>query len=132
MTLKILVAISGIFLTMCSFGQSQMEMNLEAKKAYERADNELNEVYQAILKKYSSDKDFIANLKKSERLWIEFRDAELLVKYPQNDGSRNGSVFPLCYYNYLTELTQKRTETLRHWLEGEEEGEVCSGTIRIR
>jgi uncharacterized protein YecT (DUF1311 family) len=115
-----------------SFSQSQSEMNMSAKLAYENADKNLNQVYNSVLRKYSGDAEFIKNLRASERLWIQFRDAELLVKYPENSEARNGSVFPLCYYLYLTEITEERTNTLTQWLNGIEDGEVCSGSIRVK
>ncbi len=49
-------------LIFCS-GQSQGEMNDAAVKNYQKADKELNSVYQQILKRYSEDKVFISNLK---------------------------------------------------------------------
>ena len=113
------------------YSQSQMEMNIDAKKEYESVDSQLNEVYNQILTEYADNKDFIKNLRASERLWIKFRDAELLMKFPKNSEVRNGSVFPVCYYSYLTNLTEQRTTTLNQWILGEPEGEVCSGSILI-
>jgi uncharacterized protein YecT (DUF1311 family) len=113
-------------------GQSQSDLNLSAERSYLEKDNELNQIYQEILTEYADDVEFIANLRNSERLWIKFRDAEMLMKYPENSGVRGGTVFTLCYFNYKTELTQKRIDTLKQWLEGEPEGEVCSGSVKIR
>ena len=113
-------------------GQSQSDLNLSAQRSYLEKDNELNQVYQEILTEYADNVEFIANLRNSERLWIKFRDAEMLMKYPENSGVRVGTVFTLCYFNYKTELTQKRIDTLKQWLEGEPEGEVCSGSVKIR
>ena len=109
-----------------------MEMNLEEEAEYKQADKRLNAVYQNVLNDYASDQEFIKNLKASERHWIKFRDAEMLMKYPKNSEARNGSVFPVCYYSYLTNLTDQRTTTLNQWLEGESEGEVCGASIRIK
>lgn len=109
-----------------------MELNIEAEQNYLDADKELNNIYQAILSEYCDNSEFIENLKSSQRLWIKCRDAEVLVKYPKNDPVRQGSVFPLCYYLYLKELTTARTKTLKGWTEGVEEGEVCGGSCKIK
>lgn len=119
-------------LSLASLCQSQIEMNKEARATYEKTDNELNRVYKDVIEEYSGDAEFIKNLKASERLRIKFRDAEILLKYPENNDVRNGSVFPLCYYGYLTKLTQQRIDTLKVWLEGEPEGEVCGGSVKVR
>ena len=62
-------------ITFC-FGQSQGEMNGDAAKNYQKADKELNSVYQKILKEYSEDTLFIKNFKNAQRIWVQFRDAE--------------------------------------------------------
>ena len=72
---------TSINLTFC---QSQMELALEAEEQYKKADEKLNSVYQRILRDYSEDKEFIENLRISEKIWIQFRDAEMLMKYPEN------------------------------------------------
>lgn len=116
-----------------SFGQTQLEMNQEADEAYKRADKELNMVYQKILKEYSEEVDFIKNLKQSQRIWIQFRDAEIDMMFPRKDDPQYyGSVFPLCWSNYMQTLTETRTKTLKLWLEGVEEGEMCSGSIKVK
>lgn len=107
-------------------------MNLRAEEEYKKADAELNRIYNQIIHEYKFDEEFIMNLRSSERLWIQFRDAELLLKYPENIDLREGSVYPLCQYNYLRELTEQRIKTLKKWLVGEEEGEVCSGSIKLK
>lgn len=127
------------FILSCSFftgiSQSQLEMNQEAATTYKAADKELNLVYQKILnlKEYSDDAEFIAKLKQSQRLWIQFRDSEMEMMFPHKD-ERNyyGTIFPLCWNSQLTKLTEERTKTLKIWLEGIEEGDACSGSIKIK
>ena len=58
-----------------SFAQTQSEMNLEAAEGFKKSDKQLDSVYKRILKEYKSDTLFIKNLRKSQRLWIQFRDA---------------------------------------------------------
>jgi len=43
-----------------------------------------------------------------------------------------GSVYPICAANLLSELTEARIKQLRLWLVGVEEGESCSGSVRLK
>ncbi len=112
------------------FSQTQGEMNLEASESYKKADIELNDIYKAILKEYKEDTTFIKNLKASQRVWITYRDAELKVKYP--DPRSYGSVYPMCVSMYMEILTRERINTLKVWIDGIEEGEVCKGSVKMK
>jgi len=118
---------------MIGFGQTNIKIEENANQSYKNSDAELNEVYREILNEYSNDTIFIKALRISQRNWIKFRDSELKMKYPDR-GSAGwyGSIHTLCVSNYLAELTQIRTERLKIWLTGIEEGDVCSGTVKIR
>jgi len=129
---RILVFTITIFFALFSIGQTQHDLNEEAKKEYENADKELNETYNKILKEYKEDTAFIQNLKKSQRLWLQFRDAEMKVKFPGREVGYYGSVQPMCWSMYKEELTRERLKTLKVWLEGVEEGDVCNGSVRIK
>ena len=109
--------------------QTQEKLNSSAKVDYAKADAELNAVYRRILQDYKNDTIFIRNTKDAQRQWLKFRDAQLKMKYSSCD---NASVLPMCWFYYLKELTQVRTKELSLWLEGVEEGDTCSGTIRIK
>ena len=116
-----------------TFGQTQDEMNQEAFAHYKEKDAELNLVYSKILKEYGNEKDFIINLKKAQNIWIQFRDAEMAMRFPKEDkGLHYGSVYPMCRSYILAEMTEQRTNKLKVWLEGIEEGEVCLGTIKMK
>ncbi|PSR56149.1 DUF1311 domain-containing protein [Adhaeribacter arboris] len=128
---KVLIVLFTCLVT-CSFGQTQTEMNEEAYSNYQKADKELNGVYKNILVKYKTDKAFLANLKASQRIWISFRDAELKMKYPEREVGYYGSIHPVCQANYLEKLTRERTNHLRTWLNGVEEGDACSGSIQTK
>ncbi|VXB97366.1 conserved exported hypothetical protein [Flavobacterium sp. 9AF] len=130
---KIVLTIAFFLLSIISFGQTQSEMNEEENQKYLQADKELNEVYLKIMKEYKHDVEFIANLKISQNYWIKFRDAEMNAIFPKKDKMLNyGSVFPMCWSIQLTKLTKERTETLKKWLKGVEEGDLCSGSIKIK
>ena len=124
--------LSLVFCFFCFFGfsQTQAELNTMQYDAYKKTDKKLNEVYQAILKAYKSDTEFIKNLRTSQRIWITFRDAEVKVKYPDREDGYYGSIHPLCVSLYLEELTLDRISTLNLWLKGSEEGDACSGSIK--
>jgi len=109
-----------------------MEMNETAFKNYEKADKELNTTYQKIIKEYSADAEFIKNLKAAQRIWVQFRDAEVKAMYPDREPGYYGTIQPVCKYNYLTELTEQRIKTLKMWLDGVTEGDVCSGSIKTK
>jgi len=114
------------------FSQSQLAENEKASQAYMKADKELNQVYQQILKEYKSDKSFIASLKKAQQAWIAFRDAEVAAIYPAKNGREAyGSAFPMCWNMTLEELTKERTAKLKVWITGIPEGDMCSGSVRM-
>lgn len=118
--------------TILCVAQSQAEMNQDASKKYQAADKELNAAYQKILKDYSKDPVFIANFKKAQKLWIQFRDAQMKAKYPDRPAGYYGSVFPMCWSIYLTSLTTERTTALKEWVTGIEEGDVCAGSVKTK
>ena len=122
-----------LFLTfnLTCFSQSQSEMNKEANNDYKKAYIELNNVYQNILTAYKYDTLFIDRLKKTQRIWVSYRDAELEMKFPaENKQIVYGSVYPMCVSFFLKELTEERIKKLNVWINGIEEGNVCSGSVK--
>ena len=119
-------------LTLNSFSQTQAEMNQEAYDLFNEAEKELNDVYNKILIEYKSDSIFLESLKKSQRIWIKFRDSELEMKYPNYKTPYYGSSHPMCRAFYLKELTEERTEKLKVWINGIEEGVMCSGSVKLK
>jgi uncharacterized protein YecT (DUF1311 family) len=113
-----------------SFSQTQAEMNKEAYAEFNESDKRLNEIYKTILLKYKTDTIFVENLKKSQRIWIRFRNAEMEMKYPNDPKKSYGSIYPTCRAFYLKEITDNRIKTLNIWVRGIEEGEVCLGSVR--
>ena len=129
---KILISILFLTSVFC-FAQTQSEMNSDEYQKYIKADKELNQVYGQILKDYKNDPVFISKLKIAQNLWIKFRDAEMNALFPENDKQLNyGSVFPMCWNIHLTRLTKERIKTLKIWIIGIEEGDVCSGSVKIK
>ncbi len=112
--------------------QTQGEMNAEAAAEFNGTDKQLNSVYQKILSDYADDDVFIASLKEAQRSWIAFRDAQLKMKYPEREPGYYGSILPSCEMMYLTELTQDRIKALQVWIDGVQEGDMCSGTVKVK
>jgi len=127
---KLLLLVFGL-LCFTINSQTQLDLNDQANASYKKVDKELNTVYQQIMTEYKSDTEFIKNLKATQRIWIKFRDSELLMKYPEREFGYYGSMHSVCVSDYLEELTKARIKTLKQWLDGAEEGDPCSGSIDI-
>jgi len=114
---KVLILLVIFFTYSSLFAQTQSEMNIQASNSYKKVDNELGLVYQQILKKYSKNTKFINYLRASERLWIQFRDAEVKMMFPADDTRMAyGSMYPLLYYGLLEDLTKSRLKELTLWV----------------
>jgi len=128
----ILLFLFACILSIYSFSQTQAEMNEDAYNNYKKADKELNDVYQKILKEYQTDTVFLTNIRISQRNWIVYRDSELRMKYPDRSDGYYGTIQPVCENDYLTELTKERIKTLNLWLTGSKPEDDCSGSIKIK
>ena len=115
-----------------AFGQTQLEINTEANMEFYKADSELNVIYNKILVEYKTDTAFIKNLKLSQNIWIKFRDAEMKVKFPDRERGYYGSVQPMCWSLYKAQLTEDRIKSLKIWIDGTEEGDSCSGSVKMK
>jgi uncharacterized protein YecT (DUF1311 family) len=111
--------------------QTQAEMTAQACDAYTEVDEQLNSVYKQILREYQSDRNFTEKLKKAQRAWIAYRDAHLDAIYPAGP-SEYGSAHRMCRCMVLTEMTARRVEELRQWIDGLEEGDLCIGSRAMR
>jgi uncharacterized protein YecT (DUF1311 family) len=91
-----------------ALGQSQSEMNQQARKDFEKADARLNSVYKKLLAELDAEGQ--AKLKAAQRAWIAFRDAE--AAFQADLDARGGSLAPLIHEATAEDLTKKRTEQL--------------------
>ncbi|MFM1744087.1 MAG: hypothetical protein RLZZ630_24 [Bacteroidota bacterium] len=112
--------------------QTQYEMNQQAANDEKAADAELNRVYKQILTDYAEDTLFIKNLKASQRIWINFRDAEVKMKFPEREEGYYGSMHPMCISDYRAGLIRQRTAKLKEWLQPVEDGDGCEGSVNPR
>lgn len=108
--------------------QSQAEMNAEALEDLRRADDKLNEVYRALLRERSAEKEFCHNLREAQRAWLKFVDFQLHCLFPLRKGEvptqKYGSVFPLEWATAKQQLMEKRIrdlEYLRQWPDSPED-----------
>lgn len=128
----ILLDVSGVSAKSACWdkARTQLELNDCAFGEFQQADNELNAVYQKILKEYANDPIFIEKLKKAQLAWLKFRDAEMAAIFPEEKPTYYGSAHPMCHSSWMTQLTQQRTKELRRWLNGRIEGDICAGSIK--
>ena len=128
-----LVVISAFNTSIGASYQTQSEMNEEACGRYKKADAELNRIYQRIMRDYAADKLFIEKMKVAQRAWIAFRDAHMDSLYPASASLYHyGNVNPMCRCIELESLTKDRIIALREWADGVHEGDVCSGSKKIK
>jgi uncharacterized protein YecT (DUF1311 family) len=93
---KAVYSLFFVLLSISCFSQTQLETNEAGNKKFLKADKELNQVYQKVLNEYKEDIAFIKSLKASQRLWIQFRDAEMKMMYPDRESGYYGSIHPMC------------------------------------
>ena len=102
-----------ILITAAAFAQTQTEINYNALQEYKAADLKLNNVYKKVLADHRTDTAFVQNLKKTQRIWIQLRDAQLKMKYPpKNEPSYYKSALPMLQSSFLTEFTIQRINEL--------------------
>lgn len=104
----------------CNTNGNQLELNTCAADDFKRADKELNETYQALIKKEVKYQVFISKLRAAQRAWVAFRDAELDAAFACEKADARicwGSMYPMRFSAYKTTLTQERTKRLKQLLQ---------------
>jgi len=110
------LSVLSIVLAAVSFSQIQKQQIEDAQTTYIQADKELNEVYQRLLLTHTNA-TFVQNLKKAQRQWMKFRDAQVELMYPGSKGGNYSSTLTVGEALYLARLTRERTNTLQEMLE---------------
>jgi uncharacterized protein YecT (DUF1311 family) len=112
--------------------QTQAHMDQDACARYKKADQALNATYAKMLEEYAKETQFLLKLKRAQRAWIVFRDAQVEARFPKADKhAEYGSVYPTCRCAVLGELTEQREKELKVWVDGIPEGDVCSGSVKM-
>lgn len=122
-----IVAIMLIALPCFAFAQTQYEMNLQTCNELKEADKQLNIVYNDIVVKYKDESGFATRLRNAQNAWIKQRDLELDLMY--NPEENYGTITGTCVCSYATQLTNERTKALKVYLNGAQDGNVCTGSI---
>jgi len=92
--------------------QTQLEMNEQANRDFQKADKKLNVAYHQLLRKYS-DKDSAVTKGKivaAERAWVKYRD--LQGDMEASIGGEGGSIYPAIYGYTLQNVTEERTKRI--------------------
>ncbi|HHC80194.1 MAG TPA: DUF1311 domain-containing protein [Flavobacteriia bacterium] len=122
-----------VFFGIKSFSQSKTTAEKDIFTMYNKTQVELKTVYQKIQTEYKADTLFIKKLQKAQQSWHTYKDAELEARFPEKDKtSTYGSQYKVCKTLFLTELMQGRIKRLRVWLNGIEEGDTCSGSVKFK
>jgi uncharacterized protein YecT (DUF1311 family) len=111
---------STAFAFECNPEGNQSKMNQCAYDDFLKADKALNDVYQQLIKKSKGDKTYIKQLRKAQRAWIVFRDAELDAMFSCAEEDIKlcwGSMVGMLYPSAKAELTEERTKKLQHYLD---------------
>lgn len=109
----------------CANAQTQADMNSCSALDFEKADKELNAVYkQAMKNSVEADKqaaemgpDYVgavAELKKAQRAWIDYRDGHCDAMSREALG---GSMQPMLINGCAARMTEARTKELRELIE---------------
>jgi uncharacterized protein YecT (DUF1311 family) len=81
----------------------------------------------------AADADFVKAFREAQTAWISFRDAHVRSIYPDPDRRAYGSVYLMCRCGILEQMTTQRAEELRRlWVDGLDEGDVCTGSCAIK
>jgi uncharacterized protein YecT (DUF1311 family) len=113
----------------CTDPQSNLEMKMCAQQDFQRADAELNKVYaeavagareqnQALRDNHEKAPDSEALLRKAQRAWVAFRDANCAVEYQIYFGGSHASLaYSLCQVS----MTKARIAELKAQTHPDEE-----------
>jgi len=105
--------ILSLGLSVSAFAQSQLDMNDDAIRAYEKADKELNLVYKQVIGTMSElDK---TTLKTDQRKWIKIKESSCKKEAAEYEG---GSMYDMIYHDCLARKTKKRITELKKMLNG--------------
>lgn len=98
----------------CKNPQTQTELNICSGVDYQRADKQLNQVYNQVRDQLSANRR--QQLIVAQRAWISFRDADCKFARSEVEG---GTMAPLIFNNCLQDMTKKRTLELNSYAQNQ-------------
>ncbi len=130
--MKLLVlALIGFLLLFCSLNaqgqkaatlpcekraRTQNELNQCARSAFERADAEMNRVYQQLMSATARrGESYQRKLKEAQQAWLKYRDATCESEAAIN---AEGTIYPTAYNYCLAQVTTERTKRLAMMMGG--------------
>ena len=91
-----------------------VQPSVSQRAAYQRADADLNRLYQLMTARLSTDDVARKRLVDAQRKWLQFRDAERAFQTIRTVG---GSIQPMNVSSCLTDLTRERVTDLQKHLD---------------
>ena len=112
--------------------KSQTGINLDEENSLTFLTSKLDSMYSAVIEEYQDQKIFIKNFKKSQVVWKQYMESQLLARFPEDEEYRGGSSFNMCYALYKQQLIKERISSVNDWLIGFPEGEICGGSVKVK
>ena len=112
--------------------KSQTDINLDEENSLTFLTSKLDSMYSAVIEEYQDQKIFIMNFKKSQVVWKQYMESQLLARFPEDEEYRGGSSFGMCYALYKQQLIKERISSVNDWLIGFTEGEICGGSVKVK
>lgn len=106
----------------CESATTQAQINECAAEAYQAADQQLNNTYQALTERLEANESAVEQLRVAQRAWISFRDAECEFASKAVQG---GSAEPMVRNQCLAKLTEHRATALEEHAHCEEGDLSC-------
>ena len=112
--------------------KSQTDINFDEENSLTFLTSKLDSMYSAVIEEYQDQKIFIMNFKKSQVVWKQYMESQLLARFPEDEEYRGGSCFGMCYALYKQQLIKERISSINDWLIGFPEGEICGGSVKVK
>ena len=112
--------------------KSQTDINFDEENSLTSLTSKLDSMYSAVIVEYQDQKIFIKNFKKSQVVWKQDMESQLLARFPEDEEYRGGSSFNMCYALYKQQLIKERISSVNDWLIGFPEGEICGGSVKVK
>ena len=112
--------------------KSQTDINFDEENSLTFLTSKLDSMYSAVIEEYQDQKIFIMNFKKSQVVWKQYMESQLLARFPEDEEYRGGSCFGMCYALYKQQLIKERISSVNDWLIGFPEGEICGGSVKVK